>query len=97
LGILLTLELIPQSRRDGYVNEQLDTMGLAKKLKFGRDSDVIGNGVFSEAWDVRRTRNKLVHNPVYRFSIENYNTHRNRVNKAIRAPDKIDQLIQNAV
>lgn len=97
LGILLTLELIPESRRKGYLNDQLDSMGLAKKLKFSRDVDVIGNGVFSEAWDVRRTRNKLVHNPVYRLSIEDYNTHKNRVKKAIRAPNKINQLIQNAV
>jgi len=97
LGILLTLELVPHSRRNGYINEQLDSMGLAKKLKFGRDANVIGNGLFSETWDVRKTRNKLVHNPMYRFSIENFNTHTNRVKKAIRAPDKIDQLIQNAV
>lgn len=97
LGILLSIDLIPNSRRDGVVNDGLDSISLGKKLEFARDTQVIGNGLFSEAWDVRRTRNRLVHDPVYRLSIESYNGHRNRVGKAVRAPDKIDYLIENAL
>lgn len=97
LGILLSIDLIPDSRRDGVVNDGLDSMSLGKKLEFARDTRVIGNGLFSEAWDVRRTRNRLVHNPVYRLSIDSYNVHRNRVGKAVRAPDEIDDLIENAL
>jgi hypothetical protein len=97
LGILLTVDLIPSSRRDTYVNEKLDSIPLGRKLEFARDADVIGNGIFSEAWDVRKARNKLVHNPVYRFSIDNYNIHKNRIKKATRAPNKIDSRIQDEI
>lgn len=94
LGILLTLDLIPESRRDGYVDEELNDLNLVNKLNLAESAEVIDDGTYSEAWDVRKTRNNLVHSPVYRLTIENYDSHRGRINKAVSAPDKIDQAIQ---
>lgn len=97
LGILLTVDLIPNSRRDSYINKALNSMSLGRKLEFSRDVNIIGNGVFSESWDVKKARDRLVHNPAFRLTIQDYNNHRNRIKKATRAPDKIDELIQNAI
>lgn len=97
LEILLSQDLIPDSRRDGIVSSCFKRRGLHDNLDFAEAAGVIGNGVYSEATDVRKTRNRLVHNPTFRLSIDSYNTHRQRIKKTVRAPDKLDDLIQQAV
>jgi hypothetical protein len=97
LEILLSQDLIPDARRDEIVSSCFKGRGLNDNLEFGKDAGVIDNGVYSEATDVRKTRNKLVHIPTFRFSIESYNSHRQRIKKTVRAPEKLDSLIDNVV
>lgn len=97
LEILLSQDLIPDRRRDGIVHFCFEGRGLHENLEFAKAANVIDDSVYSPATDVRKTRNRLVHNPVFRLHIDSYNAHRHRIKKAVKAPEKIDQLIQNTV
>ena len=97
LEIFLSQDLIPDKRRDGIVQSCFENRGLYENLEFAKAADVIDDKVYSPATDVRKTRNRLVHNPVFRLHIDSYSAHRHRIKKALKAPNEIDQLIQNAV
>lgn len=106
LEILLSQYLISDNKREGVTASCFVGRGLYDNLEFAKAAQVIGNkkesyskeqgvkGVYSEAHDVRQTRNRLVHNPTFRLSIQSYNIHRQRIKKAVRAPNKLDKLIQ---
>lgn len=97
LEILLSQDLITDNRRDGIVQSCFEGRGLYDNLEFAKAAKVIDNKVHSPATDVRKTRNRLVHNPVFRLQIDSYAAHRHRIKKAVKAPKEIDRLIQKAV
>ena len=97
LEILLSQYLIPDSRRGGIVADCFEGRGLYENLEFAKAAGAIGNGIYSDSTDVRKTRNKLVHNPNFRLSIDSYNSHRQRLKKCTRAPEKIHKQIEKHI
>lgn len=79
------------------VDSYFDGRGLHENLEFAKVTGVVDQGTYSEANDVRKTRNRLVHNPLFRLSIESYDAHRQRISKAVSAPNRIDGLLQEVV
>lgn len=62
-----------------------------ENLELARKTGAIDSGTYSKAVDVKNTRNKLVHDPTYRYTIENIPATVDRVNKAVEAPEKMHE------
>ena len=64
----------------------LQKRGFRRNLKLAKDLGLIESGEYSQVNDVRRIRNKLVHQPTERLSIAKLDIMEDRIRKATRAP-----------
>lgn len=81
-------------QEDESVEEFLGSRSMKKNTELAHDLGLIGDGVFGQIEDVRTYRNKLVHEPNSRLHIESFEQERDRIKKAVRGPDLLNEVLK---
>jgi len=78
-------------------NNGVFNRAFAKNLELAWKSGLIEKGLYDKAVDVNTARNKLVHDPRYRYTVSNVSATVQRVKKAVEAPEQMHSVWKDHV